>query len=179
MGFFKRFFRGRDERPRSVGSSPHLPDDVVNRVDELARRFVEQAMNDRSVDPGAMAQRLVDRPTGGDRLQPVRAWTEAELAKLESFEVRLPSGGGRCSDNECPCPPPGTEIPHGSGYLYIPPAAVEFRTNARTAEELEAKAERMRADYRERGVTFLQDPAIYKAILMCERGARRRLSISR
>lgn len=124
--------------------------------------------------PSELAQRLVDRLAGTNPLAPVKSYTEEELAKLNSFEVRLPSGDGRCSDNDCPCPPPGTPLPHGSGFLYIDPTAVDFRKDARTEEALKRKWARIQEDFRRRRVTILPDPAVYKAILMCEQGAKKR-----
>lgn len=81
---------------------------------------------------------------------------------------------GRCSDNDCPCPPPGTLIPRGSGYLYIPPETVALRREFPIAADARAEMQRRVGQT----ATSLGMPlhTVYRIgpILVCEQGAKRR-----
>jgi len=91
---------------------------------------------------------------------------------MDFFEVPINSPAV-CSDNSCPCGP--TSIPYGGGYLYISESAVDFRRDARSAKELQIKAA---AYIKSLGggekKYIVLDPTIYKAILVCEKAAKRR-----
>jgi hypothetical protein len=88
---------------------------------------------------------------------------------LEYFEVKRPVGDGRCSDNDCPCPSPGTLLPRGTGYLVISEASVEFRRDARSIEEGLRKVEKMQAE----GALFAgRGVGVVTPILCCDRSPR-------
>jgi len=94
---------------------------------------------------------------------------------MDYFETERESGTGRCSDDKCPCPPPGTLIPRGAGYLYISRQVVEFHRDARTLAAHRAKVDRIASQYAARGVDRVWvSPGVFNPILMCEQGARRR-----
>lgn len=38
---------------------------------------------------------------------------------MQYFPWGRPRADGKCSDRECPCPPPGTPLPRGTGYLFV------------------------------------------------------------
>lgn len=96
-------------------------------------------------------------------------------SSLEYFESPSPNSlSDRCSDNECPCPPPGTVIPRGTGYLYITQEVVEFRRDARTEAEAAAKANRMMEAAQRKGAYIVFGQGVVAATLMCEQGARLR-----
>ena len=174
MSFWKRLFGGSSKSPQS------LTDKTSQSEPQIAKPIAAQpspaapAKPTTPVEFAQLAQMLVDRPMGAKPLLPVKVYTEEDLATLDSFEVRLPSGDGRCSDNDCPCPSPGTPIPHGGGFLYIDPATVEFRRQARTNDALKTKGADIQQDFQRRGINIVHDPAVYKAILVCEQGARKR-----
>ena len=90
---------------------------------------------------------------------------------MEYFEVERPTGDGFCSDDTCPCPPPGTRIPHGSGYLYVSPEVIDFRRDALTLAAARRKLERVQHEV-DAFVAF--GPGTVAPILMCEQAARRR-----
>lgn len=100
------------------------------------------------------------------------------LTKAGYFESRPPEGDGLCSDNECPCPPPGTPIPRGEGFLYVPPTVVEMRRDAPTLDDLmdkqlrQVEGDQLAGDFRY--ATVVPRQGIYHPILMCRQGARRR-----
>lgn len=78
-----------------------------------------------------------------------------------------------CSDDSCPCGP--MTIPYGGGYLYISQSAVDFRKDARTDAELKVKGAAYIKSLQQDGKTaVVLDPTIYKAILICEKAAKRR-----
>lgn len=91
---------------------------------------------------------------------------------MQYFDVPRPSGNGVCSDNDCPCGFPGESIPRGTGYLYIPKEVVDFRRDARTLAQAQAKIGRMRQ--RLGGGVMMFGQGILTATLMCEQGARKR-----
>ena len=95
-------------------------------------------------------------------------------SSLEYFESPSPLGSDRCSDNECPCPPPGTVIPRGTGYLYITQEVVDFRRDARTDAEASAKANRIVEAAQREGASIVFGQGVAAPILMCEKGARLR-----
>ncbi len=90
---------------------------------------------------------------------------------MEYFEV--PNTGSAdyavCSDNECPCNE--TRIKRGEGYMYISQAAVDFRKDARTVQEVEVLLSAMPEMLQE---ALFRDKNNVTATLMCEVGARRR-----
>jgi hypothetical protein len=95
---------------------------------------------------------------------------------MEFFEVVHPSGDGLCSDNACPCPQ--VPIPRGTGYLYISQSLVDFRQDARTADEafikLQRLAEQEAKSLGTHGYIRIAAPGTSNPILMCEQGARLR-----
>jgi len=162
----------------TAGAEPSaIEEQLISDLDipqDVAAEMIASGSQLAAAVTSRVLQHTIDQPHGP--IPPISggSYTEEELVQLESFEVPLPSGDGRCSDNDCPCPAPGTLIPHGSGFLYIDEAAVEFRSDARTAAALEEKGQRIQAEWASRGVTHLIDPQAYRAILVCEQGARRR-----
>jgi hypothetical protein len=102
----------------------------------------------------------------------VEAVSKKDVLEMEYFEVACPAGDGFCGDRNCPCPPPGTKIPRGAGYLYISQEVVDFRRDARSAQEAQEKVNRMR---KELDMTVvIVEPGVIQPILMCEQGARLR-----
>lgn len=105
-----------------------------------------------------------------------------DIVRLNSgyFEESVPSGGGICSDNECPCSP-STVIPRGSGYLYIEEYIVEWRRRyPRLKDANEAMGKAMLKDLSEKNKHWL-DAGIDVSgtfrtgpIFVCERGAKLR-----
>jgi hypothetical protein len=92
--------------------------------------------------------------------------------QLEYFEVDRPDGDGRCSDNDCPCPSPGTRLSRGRGYLIISEACVEFRRDARTLEESRIKAERIQGQ----GIHFVaRGVGVVTPVLCCDQSPRLRV----
>jgi hypothetical protein len=89
---------------------------------------------------------------------------------MEYFEVDRPSGEPRCSDNDCPCPPPGTLLPACTGgYLVISESCVEFHRDARTLTAVMEKANRMQSQgafFANRGV------GVTTPVLCCGRSPR-------
>lgn len=85
------------------------------------------------------------------------------------FETPAPRGGGLCSDPECPCDE--VSIARGEGYLLVTPECVDFRRDALTMAQAEAKIDRIG---RERNQMIMLGPGIASPILMCEQGARKR-----
>ena len=90
---------------------------------------------------------------------------------MEYFELKVPEGNGRCSDDECPCAEPGTLIPRGTGYLYISQEVVDFRRDAHSIQETQRKVERMQQRL---GVFIVAGAGVFAPILVCERGAKLR-----
>lgn len=90
------------------------------------------------------------------------------------FECDVPPGDGRCSDNACPCGYPGTEIPRGTGYLYIEQDLVDFRRQCPTLQSARKAMERIHKQGQARfGGAVI---TIYRLgpILVCEKGAKLR-----
>lgn len=77
----------------------------------------------------------------------------------------------RCSDNACPCGSPGAAIPHGEGFMYVSEDVVKWRRDARSVQESQQKAQKLRKKSR-MPVIFGQDMIL--PTLMCEQGARQR-----
>jgi ribosomal protein L24E len=92
---------------------------------------------------------------------------------MEYFEVpeARPGLDGLCSDNDCPCGYPGATIPRGKGYMYVSGTVVDFRKDARTVAQAEAKIAKMRQDMNS-FTMFGQD--VVTSTLMCEQGAKKR-----
>lgn len=101
-------------------------------------------------------------------------FSEEELIRLNSFEVMMPSGDGRCSDRDGPCPPPGVDIPHGGGFIYIDESIVGYRKDARSCEALRVKLLRETKTFADEGITYIVDSSVHNPILMCEQCARKR-----
>jgi len=87
-----------------------------------------------------------------------------------------PSGDGLCSENACRCPQ--VPIPRGTCYLYSSQSLVDFRKDARTADEafikLQRLAEQEAKSLGSRGFIRVAAPGTSNPILMCEQGARLR-----
>lgn len=94
------------------------------------------------------------------------------------FEVPVPTGNGLCSDDECPCDPMGVVISRGTGYLYIPKEAVEFRKDCLKWNEVEKKAREIRRQmekaHGKKWDHFSLDLRGREPILMCKMGAEKR-----
>lgn len=89
---------------------------------------------------------------------------------MEYFEsLPLLKTGGRCSDPGCSCP--GTSIPFGQGYLWIPRECCDFRWDCRTMDEVLTKTERLEE---QSNSAIMLGPGVATAILVCEVGARKR-----
>jgi hypothetical protein len=101
---------------------------------------------------------------------PSASGEEQTGSSLEFFENRSPSGSGLCSDDQCPCPPPGTVIPRGTGYMYIAQEVVDFRRDARTDAKAKAKMARMGRP----GAIVLGGKNVGFPVLVCEQGAKLR-----
>ncbi len=90
---------------------------------------------------------------------------------MEYFESDVPAGGGRCSDNSCPCPE--VSIPRGEGYIYIDQQLVDSRrrypslAGARLA--MQQTHQNMRAAVGSASMAYRLGP-----ILVCEEGAKLR-----
>jgi hypothetical protein len=91
---------------------------------------------------------------------------------MNYFEFPSRDGDGRCSDNACPCPEPGTRLPRGTGYLYISPQAVEFRTDCLTWEAFLNKMDRIKSFGNAQ--IFMVDMTAINPVIMCEQGATKR-----
>jgi hypothetical protein len=92
----------------------------------------------------------------------------------KEFEFPARDGDGRCSDKSCPCPEPGTLIPHGEGYLYISAEAAKFRSDCLSWKEFLAKMERFGQRFGGNVHFMLHDQSVINPVLMCEEGARKR-----
>jgi hypothetical protein len=83
------------------------------------------------------------------------------------------SGGGRCSDNSCPCN--DTEIPRGTGYLLITQDIVDLRHQYPTPEAARREMQRRhKAAQRQMGVSGAAFFYRIGPILVCEQGAKLR-----
>ena len=98
--------------------------------------------------------------------------SELPSRSREYFEVACPAEDGFCGDRSCPCPPPGTKIPRGTGYLYISQEVVDFRRDARSAQEAQEKMNRTRKELDV--AVVIAEPGVIQPILMCEQGAKLR-----
>ncbi len=104
--------------------------------------------------------------------------------EAEYFEVDRLDGDGLCSDDNCPCPKPGTKIPYGTGYLYISQKVIDFRRDVPSKEAARKKfiGQYKGLEQRQTGtgldilgsITIITPPGKYAPILMCERAARLR-----
>jgi hypothetical protein len=151
--------------------------DVVKTLFQLGRvgKTSGQTRNEilRAVDPGTFRV-LIKREAD----EAIAAIGRSRHVPVGYFESRPPEGDGRCSDNECPCPSPGTPISRGQGFLYIPPRVVEMRRDARTLDALYTKMKRaagrdeLVGDFR--SATVVPRQGLYHPILMCRQGAERR-----
>ena len=85
---------------------------------------------------------------------------------VQYFEQERPDGTGACSWDPCPCSGRGTTISRGTGHLYTPQSAADFRRDCLTWRELMTKLNRM-ADRLPPGerLMFADVP-----VLVCERG---------
>ncbi len=75
-----------------------------------------------------------------------------------------------CSDNACPCPGLGAEIPHGQGYMYISKDVADFRQDALSESEAERKIKSLATS----GNFTMFDASVFSPTLMCELGAKKR-----
>ena len=72
-----------------------------------------------------------------------------------------------CSDNECPCSP-SVEFAPGQGYLYVSQEAAEFRRDARTLSDAQAKIERIANS----SIAFLMmEPVTWTGLMICKQAA--------
>lgn len=90
---------------------------------------------------------------------------------MRYMDAPAPQGHGLCSDNECPCPGDGARIPRGKGYLYVSPECVDFRGDALSVAEVQAKTNRMSQQLNS---FIIFDQSVCTPTLVCEQGARRR-----
>lgn len=89
--------------------------------------------------------------------------------KMGYFEVKVPEGEGRCSDNTCPCGEPGALIPRGTGHLYISQEAVRFRRDCRTQQQFRDKMKRIQS----RGEFHVfASPELIAPILVCDQSTK-------
>lgn len=119
----------------------------------------ELAREDKNRAGTESSKKLGNTPSGDDQ-------------GLVYFECNRPSGDGTCSDDQCPCGYPGTNIPRGTGYLYIGDELVEMRRDTLTVKELEKKV----IDLQQRmGASMMTTASgVFMPILMCELGAKKR-----
>jgi len=95
------------------------------------------------------------------------AKSEAGITNLY-FEQERPHGDGFCSWDSCPCSSFGTSIPKGTGYLYIPQSAVDFRRDSLTWSEFMAKLNRIATRVPGGNLVFTDVP-----VLVCEQGLKK------
>jgi len=76
-----------------------------------------------------------------------------------------------CSDDSCPCGSPGAVIRPGEGYIYVSREVAEFRSDALTVAQAEAKIQRMAARM---GAMIFAASGVFAPILMCRQGAEKR-----
>jgi uncharacterized tellurite resistance protein B-like protein len=93
---------------------------------------------------------------------------------MEYFESPVSAGDGRCSDDGCPCGEFGVIIPRGLGYIYISSEAVKFRSDCLSWGKFLAKMERLGEKFGGKVQFIIHDKSVINAILVCEKGARRR-----
>lgn len=118
---------------------------------------------------GGRLMNWLKRLFGSESSPEMRDLEDRTKEQIEYFEVDRPDGDGRCSDNDCPCPSPGTRLPRGTGYLTISEACVEFHRDARTLEEARIKAERMQ----EQGIHFAaRGVGVVTPVLCCDQSPR-------
>ncbi|MBI4911720.1 MAG: hypothetical protein HY823_03190 [Acidobacteria bacterium] len=96
----------------------------------------------------------------------VESSTEEKASYEGYMEVPRPDADGFCSLNSCPCDE--VMIPRGTGFLWISETAVQFRHDARTAIEAEAKARFLSMD-----LFDLSVPGRISPVLVCLQGARK------
>jgi len=94
------------------------------------------------------------------------------------FVSEPPDGDGLCSDNKCPCPGMGADIPRGEGYLFIPAVLVGNRKHHRTESEAKALIERDNKRIQSELPGFhgrsMGRQGRYSPVLCCRRGAESR-----
>jgi hypothetical protein len=72
-----------------------------------------------------------------------------------------------CSDNECPCSP-SVEFAPGQGYLYVSQEAADFRRDAHTLSDAQAKMERLANT----SIAFLMmEPMTWTGLMICKQAA--------
>ena len=94
------------------------------------------------------------------------------LPALDYFEVPRPEGDGVCSDDACSCK--RAVIARGDGYLYVSQEAVDFRNDARSVAEAQAKANRVRLQMSDMAEAAAVIHGRTTAVLLCEQAAERR-----
>ena len=94
------------------------------------------------------------------------------------FVSEPPEGDGLCSDNECPCPGMGADIPRGEGYLYISRSVVANRQHHRTESDAQSLISRRNDQIRGELPGFtgrvVGQQGRFAPILCCREGAERR-----
>lgn len=111
------------------------------------------------------------RKSNSEKSEKKKTANDREATKMKYFEVERPSGDGRCSDDSCPCPYPGTHIPRGSGYLFIPQSLVDFRRDARSIKECQEKCLKIQEKM---GGIHIWGPGSIVPIMCCEQAAKLR-----
>ena len=91
------------------------------------------------------------------------------IRKVLYFEQERPFGDGLCSWDPCPCGGVGDRISRGTGYLYIPQSAVDFRADCLTLCDLTEKLDLMASRLRSGDRLLLANVPV----LVCEQGIRK------
>lgn len=104
-----------------------------------------------------IAKRLISR----------HVWSDKELSKLDSFEVKVPNRNGLCSDNNCPCK--DTVIPQGNGFIFISEACANFRKDYRTSKSCENKLNELADHFSSQNKVYLPTEDTYTAVLVCRK----------
>lgn len=154
---------------QAIVSDRYGEEQVINKLIDAASRSNDASMR-RKIGQVLLAFSS-SKALNASRNFLLEVQVQSGERKMVYFEVERPTLDGRCSDIECPCPPPGTTIPHGSGYLYISQEVVDFRRDAHSIQDTERKLTRLGQQL---GGFVMPGPGVVAPILMCERGARRR-----
>jgi len=147
-------------------------DELVERIGALAwQNYVKSYQKEQERQSQKLAGDAKKRPTTAASKKPAGA-ASGDGQSLVYFECSRPSGDGTCSDDDCLCGYPGTNIPRGTGYLYIGDELIQMRRDALTVKELERKV----VDLQQRmGASMMTSTSgVFMPILMCERGAKKR-----
>lgn len=144
---------------------------LIYRDKKLAVQTCRASHENSPVVPPPGSVKKVSSP---EMIQATPVVEEAHEAR-RFFESDVPSGDGRCSDNQCPCPE--AAIPRGTGYLYVDQRLVDLRRKYPTMKAVDEAAERRQrrasAAAARHGASFR---LVYRPgpILVCEQGAKLR-----